>query len=198
MAPELFQTGHYDHKIDAFAYGQMMIEVLSGESLFNNIETFVIMNKMINYNLPPILNIIEEPIRSVIEKCRAFDPGERPEFSEIEMFLEDYVESSLVKKVLIIEARTKGLKKLAEEAYKVILKKEYLEKRIRILTKEKDGNSIFHAIQRDEGNFQSPQFSRTLFGSILTVVRNIKSVILVLVYFKKAHLSTFNKQYYHR
>ncbi len=151
MAPELFQTDHYDHKIDVFAYGQMIIEVLSGEPLFSCCQSFSVLNKMMNFNLPPIPDCIEDPIRSMIEKCRAFDPRERPEFSEIEMLLEDYVEPSFVETIFMREAIIKGSNKLATEAYEAILKVADLEKRITVLREQThQDNSIFNAIQRND------------------------------------------------
>ena len=162
MAPELFKTSGYNHKVDVFAFGQMMIEVLSGEQLFVGANPMVVMGKMMEHNLPPIPDEIEAPMKELIEKCRAFDPCERPEFSTIEKILRKYVSVEEIESEKIRELELKGQKELAKELVETSLVLDGLLKQINDLQKTYEQNlkmnSVVYAIDMmwaiSEGNFE--------------------------------------------
>jgi len=80
MAPELFGDAPYNDKIDMYAFGMCMLEMMTLEPPYNECSTIPqIYKKVINGILPESLNKIRDPdSREIISLLLSFDPSKRP------------------------------------------------------------------------------------------------------------------------
>lgn len=85
MAPELLTNGKISSKIDVYAYGIMLAEILICDRPFNQFHDPNEMRKaIIEQQARPILpSRTPKKMKSLMEKCWAQDPQQRPTFSEI-------------------------------------------------------------------------------------------------------------------
>jgi serine/threonine protein kinase len=84
MAPEMFDAGRPTKKVDIFAFGLIMYEVLFGQSVFPKDGTMLQIAKLhVKETRPTIPTSIHRSIRRLIEKCWSVNPDERPTFDEI-------------------------------------------------------------------------------------------------------------------
>jgi serine/threonine protein kinase len=95
MAPEMFDAGRPTKKVDIFAFGLILYEVLFGSSVFPKDATMMQIAKIhVLGTRPEIPNSINRHIRKLIERCWSVNPDQRPNFDEILMKLsENFVES---------------------------------------------------------------------------------------------------------
>jgi serine/threonine protein kinase len=91
MPCELLARGIPTKKIDVFAFGLIVYEVLVGESVFPKNGNPVEIAAMHLQNIrPAIPKEIHPVIATLIQKCWSKDPEERPTFDEIFRTLEEY------------------------------------------------------------------------------------------------------------
>ena len=146
MAPELMETSHYNRKVDVFAFGQMMIEVMSGEPIFpRDMLQVNIIAKMQQKQLPEIPESVEEPFRSLAMRCRSMDPEERPEFSEIEDELLNALDLKVIERELIDEYKKQPVNKLIAKIEKANKKIEMIEEEIEAILRP--GLQLIRAIK---------------------------------------------------
>jgi serine/threonine protein kinase len=88
MAPELFLKKGYDEKIDVWAFGALLWEILTNEVPFEGLEAVHIMDIVTNpenlkENDLAIPYTMNEEMSQLIKNCRDFDPKKRPSFPDI-------------------------------------------------------------------------------------------------------------------
>jgi tRNA A-37 threonylcarbamoyl transferase component Bud32 len=88
MAPELFKKQSYDEKVDVFAFGTVVWEVLTRQVPFDALEPGDIRDRVLRGDLR-LDNPVVAPRKlvSLIDMCRRPNPGERPGFEEISQYL---------------------------------------------------------------------------------------------------------------
>ena len=99
MAPEILEEERYDRKVDVYAFGILMYEVLTDcvpypELVSGKMTEFAFRINVVNKKLRPKFDFqIKDSIKKLIEKCWAHDPNERPTFDEIFSMLssDDYI-----------------------------------------------------------------------------------------------------------
>jgi serine/threonine protein kinase len=96
MAPELYDELPFDFKVDVYAFGVMVYEVLTLEVAFGAGTTdLAISGKVLEGKRPELPASLPEIFRDLIGMCWAQQPEERPDFNEIVMMLgkEDVLEA---------------------------------------------------------------------------------------------------------
>ncbi|XP_010536927.1 PREDICTED: uncharacterized protein LOC104811805 [Tarenaya hassleriana] len=86
MAPELLsgKSNMVSEKIDVYSFGIVMWELLTGEEPYADMHCASIIGGMVNNTLRPKIPAWCDPEwKALMESCWAFDPSERPSFSEI-------------------------------------------------------------------------------------------------------------------
>ncbi len=83
MAPEIFIKKAYDEKIDVFAFGTLVWEILVRKIPYEGYEVFDIKNKVVNDEKIIFPKNFPMNMMDVINRCRAMDPNKRPTFSEL-------------------------------------------------------------------------------------------------------------------
>ena len=83
MAPELFQKRQYDEKVDIFAFGTLIWELVWREVPLDGYEPAEIKAK-VESGEPLKANYgIDQRITQLINDCRSLSPADRPAFKEI-------------------------------------------------------------------------------------------------------------------
>ena len=92
MAPELFNTTKegYGFKVDVYAYGIMLWEMLTGEVPFAKMQPFAIMQNVMKGQRPKIPDNTPKPLSDLISSCWAQNPDDRPSFDQIVGFLQKH------------------------------------------------------------------------------------------------------------
>lgn len=90
MAPELLNfSNHYDIKVDVYAFGILMYEVLTGNMAYSDLpkekRNMENIRKIVCEGERPKIkeNEIKKSLQAIIEKCWSQNPAERPSFTEI-------------------------------------------------------------------------------------------------------------------
>ena len=85
MAPELLSPDlPYDSKVDVYAYGIVLWEILTGNQPYKGLKVPEIISEVSLHDMrPPIPNGTPENVRKLITSCWARDPTTRPTFEEI-------------------------------------------------------------------------------------------------------------------
>lgn len=83
MAPEQHDN-RYTNKVDLFAFGSVMYEVLTGERVFGDCTgPFQILQRITQGRFPKVPGTVPGFARDVIERCWSIDPDARPSFQEV-------------------------------------------------------------------------------------------------------------------
>ncbi len=83
MAPELFQKRLYDEKVDTYAYGALLWELVAREVPFDGLDVGDIRAKVEkgeNFKIP---YGTDPRIAQLITDCRSLNAADRPDFLEI-------------------------------------------------------------------------------------------------------------------
>ena len=91
MAPELFQKKSYDEKVDVFAFGTLLWELVAREVPFDGLEPTDIKEKVMNEEQLKVPFGTNKKIATLIKDCRTLKPSSRPDFSYIAGVLKDLV-----------------------------------------------------------------------------------------------------------
>ena len=84
MAPELFRKQAYDEKVDVFAFGTVLWEIMSREVPYDGLEPAGIREKILGGNYKLDMPIpVSRKYSTLIEECRSSEPRSRPSFAEI-------------------------------------------------------------------------------------------------------------------
>jgi serine/threonine protein kinase len=90
MAPELFEKKLYDEKIDVFAFGTIIWEILIRKIPFDGNEVSEIKRRVLSDEKLYTPKSVSSNFVELINSCRAYDPIKRPSFSEIIKQLDIY------------------------------------------------------------------------------------------------------------
>ena len=83
MAPEQHEN-RYTNKVDLFAFGSVMYEVLTGERVFGECSgAFQVLQRIIQGRFPKVPGTVPGFARDIIERCWSTDPEARPTFTEV-------------------------------------------------------------------------------------------------------------------
>lgn len=85
MAPEMLEgKNQYDEKIDVYAYGIVLWEIVMRRRPYQNLEASAIIAQVLMNDIRPSLpRSFSGPWRELIESCWARNPKDRPSFTEI-------------------------------------------------------------------------------------------------------------------
>jgi tRNA A-37 threonylcarbamoyl transferase component Bud32 len=81
MAPELFRKQAYSHKVDIFAFGTLLWELISREIPYEALDPVDVKDQVLRDPRLPLTG--PRHLVSLVDQCRAAEPNERPEFAEI-------------------------------------------------------------------------------------------------------------------
>jgi serine/threonine protein kinase len=88
-APEVFEGESPTKKVDVFAFGLILYELLVGESVFPSDAAPGRVIELVKSTRPEIGNDVNHHIRCIIERCWSKDAKSRPSFDEIYGLLQD-------------------------------------------------------------------------------------------------------------
>ncbi|KAH0792495.1 TKL family protein kinase [Histomonas meleagridis] len=84
MAPEMFNSSHYDVKVDVYAFGIMLWEMLTEETPFEGMSAYQIMTAVCqNQKRPAIPSDAPEGLSNLIDACWEQSPTKRPTFFDV-------------------------------------------------------------------------------------------------------------------
>jgi serine/threonine protein kinase len=85
MAPELFEEGGFDERVDIFAFGMCVLEMITKEYPYSELQTQVqVLRKITNGIRPAAMDKVEDrEVREFIELCIQKDPSLRPSATEL-------------------------------------------------------------------------------------------------------------------
>jgi len=81
MAPEIFRGQKYSDKIDVWAYGTMLWEVMAVDIPFANLDAVDIKEKVFEGQMMPIPAATPAATKQIIQDCWTLDPAARPAMS---------------------------------------------------------------------------------------------------------------------
>jgi serine/threonine protein kinase len=83
-APEMFEEVAQTTKLDVFSFGLVLYEILVGYPVFSHDQTpFEILWKITRGNMPNIPDKVLPSMKSLIKRCWALKPDDRPTFEDI-------------------------------------------------------------------------------------------------------------------
>ena len=83
MAPELFQKRQYDEKVDIFAFGTLLWELVNRAVPFDGFEPAEIRQKVESGEALRADYRLDQRLTQLINDCRHVQPANRPSFAEI-------------------------------------------------------------------------------------------------------------------
>ena len=81
MAPELFQKRQYDEKIDVFAFGTLIWEIMCREVPYDGLDPVDIKGKVEKEE--PLKSCGNPTLNQLVAECRQLNIQERPTFERI-------------------------------------------------------------------------------------------------------------------
>ncbi len=95
MALELFQKKSYDERVDIFAFGTLLWELVCRQVPYDGLEPDMIRKKLLESASLPIPYNCPAEVAELITACRSNVPDKRPTFEEIYAVLEKVCNSKL-------------------------------------------------------------------------------------------------------
>lgn len=84
MAPEMFSKKKYNEKIDIFAFGTLIWEVIARRIPFEGFDVQDIKTRVLEgFEFPTPENIFSKKLEKLVVSCRNINPDLRPGFNEI-------------------------------------------------------------------------------------------------------------------
>jgi serine/threonine protein kinase len=84
MAPEMYEEGDYDFKVDVFSFGLILYEIFTNKAVFGgDLSPPQIMNRALTGKRPRVPDNISGFARTLIESCWSTEPQSRPSFCDI-------------------------------------------------------------------------------------------------------------------
>ena len=93
-AHELCTGGNYDKKIDVYAFGVILYEIVTGRFAYRNLSPTQFLKIITENKRETIPNTVTAFAKDLIEKCWASHPDDRPSFEEICSELKKHKESA--------------------------------------------------------------------------------------------------------
>lgn len=92
MAPEIYMNNPYDSKVDVYAFGMLLYQLISGKEPFGEFRrnTFMLWHKILSDARPDFTDAFPECIKELIKKCWAGKPENRPTFDEIAQMIDSH------------------------------------------------------------------------------------------------------------
>jgi hypothetical protein len=87
-APEVYKKEPYSPKVDQFAFGMILYELLHGCSAFKNMSPEEATKQLASGTRPEIAAAVRPELRALIERSWAHEPSIRPSFAEIQRTLQ--------------------------------------------------------------------------------------------------------------
>lgn len=91
MAPELFQKKSYDEKVDVFAFGTLLWELVARDVPFDGLEASDIKEMVMAEEHLKVPFGVNKKIATLIKDSRALNPSKRPDFEYIQGVLQDVI-----------------------------------------------------------------------------------------------------------
>ncbi|GAX84108.1 hypothetical protein CEUSTIGMA_g11531.t1 [Chlamydomonas eustigma] len=89
MAPELFDNKPYNEKVDVYAFGVMVNEIMAKEVPFGCMGAAEIRSTVLSGGRPELALSAPKPIQELTKKCWDTDPTVRPSFEKVLELLKD-------------------------------------------------------------------------------------------------------------
>jgi serine/threonine protein kinase len=90
MAPEMYEEEEYDFKVDVFAFGLILYEILTNNPVFgSNLNAQQIMHKVLTGERPNIPDDILAFVKSMTRSCWSTDRAARFSFTELFKILDE-------------------------------------------------------------------------------------------------------------
>jgi serine/threonine protein kinase len=90
QAPEVYEEGSYTEKVDVFAFGLILYEILALEPVFHpSLPVQVVMKKLVTERFEHFPDDWQPTARRLLNLCLQSCPCSRPTFAEIELHLKD-------------------------------------------------------------------------------------------------------------
>lgn len=84
MAPEIFQKKNYDEKVDVFAFGTLVWEIMTRKIPYEGLEISDLKQRIFSDEKLFIPKTVPKEIADMlIDLCRSLDPNKRPSFFEL-------------------------------------------------------------------------------------------------------------------
>ena len=93
MAPELLQSKPFSRKVDVFAFGMLLHEILTGKLPFHGWRPATIVDEVpkgARPDVPENEDVFPRELQALVRRCWDTDPNERPEFAEIVRILQNW------------------------------------------------------------------------------------------------------------
>ena len=85
IAPEIYTNSGFDFKVDVYAFGMMLYQIMTLKEPFAEFRKnlFMIWHKILSGARPPFPSGFPQPFKDVITQCWDRNPAVRPPFAEI-------------------------------------------------------------------------------------------------------------------
>ncbi|ESU36410.1 Kinase, WNK [Giardia duodenalis] len=85
MAPETYSNAHYDEKVDIYAFGMLLLELITRDTPYLECANIVDVLKKVEGNIPPngLNKVVHKEMKDLILLCINKDPSARPSAREL-------------------------------------------------------------------------------------------------------------------